>query len=69
MKAKDARGTKGNNGAKDESSNLVAASVTMETELLQRIDQRVQSLDINRSQYFRRLAKADLEKAEKPQAA
>jgi hypothetical protein len=44
----------------------VSVSVVWEGELLKLVDARAKELDLNRSQYLRRLAKRDL--AEKPLA-
>lgn len=41
----------------EENTNV---SLTIEPDLLQEIDKRAKSLDLNRSQYFRRLARNDL---------
>lgn len=38
-------------------------SVSMETELLREVDARAKALDLNRSQYFRWLARRELELA------
>lgn len=46
----------------------VAVSITIEPELLGEIDARVTKLDLNRSQYFRRLAREDLAKLQIPRA-
>lgn len=39
---------------------MVAISVTLNTALLDEIDERAKKMDLNRSQYFRRLAREDL---------
>lgn len=41
---------------------LVAASVTFDPDLLAKMDARARELDLNRSQYLRRLAREDLER-------
>jgi metal-responsive CopG/Arc/MetJ family transcriptional regulator len=38
-------------------------AVTLPEELLEQIDRRARQVDLNRSQYFRRLARADIEAA------
>ena len=43
-----------------ESQDNVAVSVTLAPDLLARVDARAAELDLNRSQYFRRLARLDL---------
>ena len=40
---------------------LVPVAVTLPTELLVEIDSRIRELDLNRSQYFRKLVRADLQ--------
>lgn len=43
-------------------------SIVVEPDLLAKVDKRASQLDMNRSQYFRRLAREDLAKAkQKPQ--
>lgn len=43
---------------------MVTATITVDAKLLEAIDSRAQELDLNRSQYFRRLAREDLQKVE-----
>ena len=40
--------------------NIVTVTVTIDPRLLAEVDGRAESLDLNRSQYFRRLAREDL---------
>ena len=40
--------------------DIVTVTVTINPRLLARVDGRAESLDLNRSQYFRRLAREDL---------
>lgn len=42
-------------------------SLVIEADLLTKVDKRAEKLDMNRSQYFRRLARKDLEQAKQEQ--
>jgi metal-responsive CopG/Arc/MetJ family transcriptional regulator len=44
-------------------------SLVVEAELLPKIDKRAKTLDLNRSQYFRRLARLDLQRAKEEKRA
>lgn len=43
-------------------------TVVLDTKLLGKVDERAKEMDLNRSQYLRRLAKLDLEAAEAAQS-
>lgn len=45
---------------------IVPVAVTLPTGLLELIDRRARELDLNRSQYFRRLVRADLQVSPTP---
>ncbi len=42
-------------------------SVTIEADLLRKVDERAKELDLNRSQYFRRLAREEIERTKPKQ--
>lgn len=46
----------------------VNVTVQLDPELLEKVDARAKALDLNRSQFFRRLVRADLEKNPIPAA-
>jgi metal-responsive CopG/Arc/MetJ family transcriptional regulator len=50
-------------------SETTNISLTLEPDLLEKIDNRAKALDLNRSQYFRRLARADLDRENEPRSA
>lgn len=49
-----------------EKETIVPVAVTLPTGLLELIDRRARELDLNRSQYFRRLVRADLQVSPTP---
>lgn len=53
--------------ADDKTKKQAAVTVVLDDDLLPRIEARTKELDLNRSQYFRRLLRQDLESA-KPAA-
>lgn len=46
----------------------VNVTVQLDQDLLEKSDERAKALDLNRSQYFRRLVRADLERNPLPSA-
>lgn len=44
-------------------SDTISVSLVIESDLLEKADKRARELDLNRSQYFRRLARRDLDQA------
>ena len=51
--------------ATNKTPKLIPASITIEKTLLLNVDRRAKRLDLSRSQYFRRLVRADLAQAER----
>lgn len=45
----------------------IVVSVSIEADLLRQVDERVAELDLNRSQYFRRLAREEIERTKPAQ--
>lgn len=51
-----------------DNTTQTTVSLVVEEELLTQVDKRAERLDLNRSQYFRRLAREDLRRAKMEKA-